>query len=554
VKWNPVPVNLPTPEATKDAMRLNSLGSLFFFAREVLMKKRFARLHVEMCRSLETEDLHLVLEMPMSHFKSTCGLALSIWWALPFTDRDELLMRGLGYGDEWIRWMRFAHKQNMRTLVTHETDARVTAMGKEVDEAYQSNDRFRALFPEIIPTGKETWTEHTKYQRRIPGGDVTTGTYEYRSVGQPLQGIHVGGIIEDDTMGKDAQDSMLKGDGRVLADLIRWHRQVGTRFDPSEFTTTGLGRQLVIGNRWGHQDLNSWIKANQPEFKFETHSAEGGCCPRHPKNQPIFPEEWTMERLQQQKKTSGPYDYAHFYLNQSVLPEECIFKPEWLRYFKYKPSRPDLPLEHEDNWLMIEHEVQNGETIQDVNAGVLEKRMIVDLAHAKKQKRCNHVVLIAGRDPETERIYLLDVWAEPTQYSDLVGKIYEMGRRWGMREMWLETVAAQNLMKFYLEERNMRETRPIQVNELPYDNSPNAKRNRIEVLEPMFKNGNFFCHRSQSAFLNEYNSYPAGLMDVLDTLGYVPQTFRVMNMRSAMEWFSRQRDTFASRPVGAGGY
>lgn len=552
--WKPVPTILPTEEAVKDAYRLNALGSLFFFAREVLMKKRFSRTHVDMCRSLETEDLHLVLEWPMSHFKSSASLSLSIWWALPFTERDELLMRGLGYGDEWIRWMKFAHNQNMRTLVTHETDARVTAMGKEVDEAYLSNDKFRAIFNEIIPTGRETWTEHTKYHKRLPGADVTTGTYEYRSVGQPLQGIHVGAIIEDDTMGKDAQDSMLKGDGRVLADLIRWHRQVGTRFDPVSFTKTGLGRQLIIGNRWGHQDLNSWIQANQSEFKFETHSAEGGCCAKHPQGKPIFPEEWTMERLHTTRKTLGAYDYAHFYLNQTVMPEECIFKPEWLRYYRFKPSRPDLPLTHDDNWLLIEHETKGGEVLKDTNAGVLEKRMLVDLAHAKKQKRCNHVVLIAGRDPETERIYLLDVWAEPTPYSDLVAKIYEMGRRWGMREMWLETVAAQNLMKFYLEERNMKEKRPIQVNELPYDNSPNAKRNRIEALEPMFKGGNFFCNRLHSAFLNEYERYPAGLMDVLDTLGYVPQTFRVMNTRAAMEWFAKQKDTFATRSTGPGGY
>jgi len=77
--------------------------SLFFFAHFTLKKDRLAKLHKQMCVSLETEDLHLVLEMPMGTFKTTVGTeALSMWWALPFTLRDEHLMRELGYGDEWI--------------------------------------------------------------------------------------------------------------------------------------------------------------------------------------------------------------------------------------------------------------------------------------------------------------------------------------------------------------------------------------------------------------------------------------------------------------------
>jgi hypothetical protein len=43
-----------------------------------------------------------------------------VWWSLPFTESDEEAMRKLGYRDPWIRWMKAAHDQNMRTLVTHE--------------------------------------------------------------------------------------------------------------------------------------------------------------------------------------------------------------------------------------------------------------------------------------------------------------------------------------------------------------------------------------------------------------------------------------------------
>jgi len=558
VKWKILPVPTDDHEANKDAARLNALGSLFFFNNYVLRKTRLAKLHWQMCRSLEKEDLHLVLEEPMGHFKTTIGIGLSMWWALPFAEKDELQMRALGYDDAWVRWMRLAHNQNTRTLVTHEIEGRAIDMGKEVDEHYQQNDRFRRIFEDILPkSSATTWNDHSKFQRRVKGAaniDATTGTFEYRGVGQALQGIHPDSTIQDDNMGRSAQESMLHGDGRVLEGLVRWHRQLTTRLDTAAFDAASIGRQLVIGNRWGHNDLNSWIKANQPQFEFETHSAEGGCCALHPLGRPIFPEEWSMKRLAQKKVDIGPYDYAHFYLNQSVLPEECIFKPDWLRYFRFKQSRPDLDLEDMRNALVIEHEARDGATIKDVPAGVLIRRMIVDLNHAKKKSRCNHVILVVGWNPEDDRIYLLEVWAKNTGYSVLVDKYYEIGHRWGMREAYLETVAAQNLMKFYLDERNSREQRPIFVNELPYDNSENAKTNRIEAEEPMFKNGQFWCHRSQVEFINEYNSYPAGLKDVLDTLGYVPQTLNVLRDKSAMKWFSGQQEQFAARESGAGGY
>jgi len=46
---------------------------------------------------------------------------MPMWWALPFNERDERLMRGLGYGDEWIAWMQRVHDQNTRTLIAMET-------------------------------------------------------------------------------------------------------------------------------------------------------------------------------------------------------------------------------------------------------------------------------------------------------------------------------------------------------------------------------------------------------------------------------------------------
>ena len=466
-------------------------------------------------------------------------------------------MRAIGYGDAWIRYMRAVHDPNTKTLITHEVEQRALDMGKEVDACYQNNDLFRHIFPEILPSRREVWNDSSKYHRRDPNApaDATTGTYTYRGVGQSIQGIHPKSTIQDDNFGKAAQASMLNGDGRVVDDLIRWHQQLSTRL---EYDKSGrpLGRQLVIGNRWGHADLNSWIRQNQKHFQFETHDAEGGCCLLHPANTPVFPEELGWSVLKQKRADLTAYDYHHFYRNVSILPEECIFQRSWLREFRFKQSAPDLDVSDPRNILLIEHTVADGVVIEDLQPGSLTIVMLVDLAHAKKMKRCDHCILVVGFDPESGFIYMLDLWAEPSPYSELVSNIYRIARRWNLHSFWLETVAAQNILKFYLEERNQREVRPLDVLELPYDNSENAKKNRIEALEPVGRDGQIWVHPSMQKFIRQWESYPAGLVDVLDTLGYVLKILDVgVSKTTLMQSMSEQYNDFVNRVTGgAGGY
>jgi hypothetical protein len=562
MNWTLLPIPREDPQAYRDAVRLNSLGSLFFFTNFVLKKHRLAKLHWHMCSTLETEDLHLVFEIPMSHFKTTIGVeGLSMWWALPFTERDELLMRGLGYGDEWIRWMRLAHQQNQRTLITHETAARVVSMGKAIDDHYSHNDLFRYVFSDLIPTGDTLWNNHKKMHQRDRSKpmDLMTATYEMRSVGQALQGIHVGRIINDDSVGKAAQDNMLHGDGSIMEDVYRWWKQTTTRFDPESFTKSGIGTQLIIGNRWGHADLNSKIRANHPEFRFETHDAEGGCCELHPEHGvPIFPEEWTMERLLKQKETltleGNSYDYVHFYRNKTALPEDCLFKASWLRKFRFKEARPDFDRDDPRNFLLIAHYAYDGIAADDINAGVLHKRMIVTLADARKRRRRNHVALIVGYDSEQDKIYLLALEVGKQSYGEWIDLIYKTASRWKLPEFYLSPAAAEN-MKFYLDERNRRDKKQaLDVIELEADDTDSAVSNRIEALQTLFKNSQLWCHPSQKEFLAEYESYPAGAIDVLDTLALAPKTLDTIRRRETLEWVAAQYRTFQNRNVGAGGY
>jgi len=561
---------LPVPEVGDDyeghfrAVRLNSLGSLFWFTKYVLGKTRLSTLHKHLCASLESDDLRLVLEVPMGMFKSTLATALSIWWALNFSIEDEHEMAKLGYKKRWMQYMNSIHNPNTRTLVAHEIDKRAVDMGKEVDFTYQDNDLFRQVFAGVLPDRNCEWNDHAKYQKRNRDLmiDPTNPTYAYCGVGHALQGVRADNTIEDDIFGRKAQKSMLTGDGSIVEDTIRWHRQLTTRMDTSGKAT----RQLVTANRWGHADLNSWIRKNQPQFAFETHDAEGGCCKLHPKHGvPIFPEEFNWEVLQQKKIDNPSYDYAHFYRNLSVLPEECIFNKAWLRFFKHKEADPRFSKDDLRNALMIQHSVYEGTAHTDIMVGILDITIIVDPNHAKKAKREKHVIWSIGFDPESSRIYLLGLWQKDSTYSALVEEMYRQYGNWtmrnGLKQYKTPTVymgkTAKELLSFYLAERDKREKIPLDINELDDDHSLAAMKNRIESLEPIFKSHQIWCNPEQGQqkeFVEDYENYPAGKLDALDVLGHYSKIVEISDNKQAREFLRQQMDEFQARQSGIAGY
>ena len=559
---------LPVPEVGDDydghfrAVRLNSLGSLYWFAKHCVGYTRLTTLHKQLCKSLENEHLFLVMEVPMSHFKTRIAIALSIWYALPFNDYDERHMRELGYGDEWIRYMRKIHDQNHRTLVTHEIASQATNIGRDVDHCYENNDTFRATFKEIIPDRDCTWNNSEKFQKRVRGGDASTGTFVYRGVGQALQGIHVNSIIQDDNFGKEAQDSLLRGDGRVVEDLIKWHKQVGTRFDPKVGKDR---RQVIVGNKWAALDLNGWIKKNQPEFKFETHSAEGGCCKLHPEGKPILPSEWTIELLHKERDRLGKLDYSHFYLNMAMLPEEQLFGTDWLREYRFREANPRFSKDDLRNALMIEHSVYEGTALKDLMAQILEITIIVDPNHAKKVKREKHVIWSIGFDPERSLIYLLSLWQKDSTYSALVEEMYRQYGNWtmrnGLKQFKTPNVymgkTAKELLSFYLTERDKREAIPLDISELEDDHSLAAMKNRIESLEPIFKSNQIWCNPGQGQqkeFVEDYENYPAGKLDALDVLGHYSKIVEISDNKQARDFLRQQMADFQGRQSGIAGY
>ena len=530
-KWEILPL-IGSARLDPHLIKLNALGSLYYFAKFVLQRGRLTEhLHKPICENLERQRLNFLLELPRDHFKTTMVTeALPIWWSLPFTGNYEAAMRELGYGDEWITWMKFAHDPLIRILIVSEAALNAEKLGMRIDQHFYNNGRFRDLFPEIVPNEKSTWNASSKCvggSKFRPHGE---GTFDFIGVGGALQSRHYDRMIEDDLVGKDALRSEI-----VMNDTIEYHKLLEGAFDGPDHT------ELVVGNRWSPWDLNGWIRENELEFVVESHSALGGCCSAHDPGAPILPEEFSIARLEKIRRRQGPYLFSHQYLNQAVIPDEIVFKPEWLRFYKPKPDAfmrkvvKDGVIETiPTNRMLLEHEVVKGEVHKDVLVNNLVRSMVVDPNHAGSEGRARHCILITGLDPATDKIYLLDLWAQSMPYDDLMANVYKLADRWQMTEFHLETVAAQKYLKYHIEYRNKVEKRNLRCRELRTDRGKNAKWTRIDALSPLFEQGKIYVRHDQLAFLNEYDHYTHSMkhtVDILDCLGYAPQTWSAMRVR-----------------------
>jgi hypothetical protein len=557
-KWQPLPIpSLDKPEAYRLAMRLNALGSLYFFVKFVLQRRKLTEtLHKPILERLEQDVPRYLIELPRDHYKTTMVTeGRNMWRVLPFNERDEVCMRELGYDDEFIAWMKRAHDPSRRILIVSEVLSNAIKFGTRIDWHYKENSLFRWLFPEIIPDVKETWTNESKQQKCTARGPQGEGTFDFIGVGGALQSRHYTDVDEDDPVGRDALESEI-----VMEKTIQYHQLLIGAFE--SFHT---GTWTVVNNRWAPNDLSGWIRKNQPEFVIEHHSAEGGCCEAHPNGEPIFPEEFSKKTLAEIRRIQGPYLYSHQFLNLPVNPEECIFKPEWLRFYAATKSPVDPittfadPYGKQKNRSWLRHMAfGQAPPLKDLDPNVLVRSMIVDPNHAEERGRCHHAIVVTGLNPETDNIYLLDVWAQSASYDALTENIYKMAARWNLLEFWLETVAAQRILKYHIEYRNKhvkpeKGERRLTVRELKSDRGANAKRVRIESLEPVLREGRLWVREDQSEFLDEYYDYPSGrTVDVLDCLGYAPQTWNAIHAKSIMKSIDARRQKYKGRSSRTG--
>jgi hypothetical protein len=544
-------------KAKRTAMRLNALGDPYFHGKVVLgFNRMVGHLHGAWLKRLSDPGLHMVLQAPRDHFKTTTGtVTLASWWVLPFGAREEDWMRSLGYGDEWIRYMYRIHSADLKIAISSETEPNAILMGMRYDDIYQKNAIFREVFDDLIPGTGANWNQLNKTHNREKGSGE--GTFSMLGVGTVLQSRHFNRAIHDDLFGEEALYSE-----STREKTIDWHRKFPGAFDTDVLAPGFLNLELVTGNRWGLNDLNSHIMENDPSFLFETHSAEGGCCPDHPAGQPIFPEEFTMERLAQLRVRFGVRSYSAHYLNMPVSEEECAFRKNWLPRFRLLKKEMGQQNDGTLIYKTVIERISANQILEDIPVSDLDRFLILDPNHGGERGRARHAAVVCGtkrRADGRRDIYQLEAWAAAVSHDKMIGEVGRMAERWRVQKFYVETIAGQDGWMHYFE-RDLRDRMPqMVVTSLPKERGSGAKDRRIMSMSPLYERGQVWIRATgggSEEFMREYELYPnARTVDLADCMGYC---FNIVESPEIdmNSWRRRQAQEMErrSRSVGSAGY
>lgn len=582
-----IPTAALTGAAKRIAFKANALMDLYYFSTVVLNKARFSKnsdktknLHYQMCLTVMKDGLKEGIEIPRDHFKSTVySECFPIWRALPFSKREEDLFSNLGYSDLYIKWMRRTHRQDIRILLVSETIKNAIKLGTRISNHYENTPLLRQLFPEIIPTEKETWTNESLHQRRTPDGrGQGEGTFDFIGVGAALQSRHYDLVIQDDLVGREARKSSI-----VMADTIDYHQILVGATDNDPDNPGKDFDEIVVGNRWSHDDLNSHIRKEETYFNWTTHSALGGCCDLHPFGLPIFPEAFTREKLLRWKRRLGSYHFSCQFLNFPIDPSKSRINLADFRYFNFEKvtgaiSIPkELPSHSASSRIFeaaipqqyriaIRHHVAEGDVVPDVFPRNIPRAMIVDPNHGGshlgkevgKNGRCRHAIAVVGWASEPRRIYLLDQWAKACPIDEFVAKVFFFAVKWKLREVHVEAVASQKYLLYHLNyfiqqyKHSKPELAGIRIVELKSSNAAGAKDERIENFIPCIERHELWLDANNCAETKEEAELfgqRKGLKDMLDVLSYIPQVakFDKVSEVEINEFMQKQRTQFIRR-------
>lgn len=249
------------------------------------------------------------------------------------------------------------------------------------------------------------------------------------------------------------------------------------------------GELWVIGTRWHQNDAYAdLIEEGIWDVMIR------GCYTDDTRTEALFPEKFTLEKLQFLRNKMGAYQFSAWYLNNPVSQDAADFKKEWIKY--YEPSTHPSSL-----------------------------YLTIDPAHSLAPGADFTALVVAGMFKDG-RVRVVDYVHKRLIPSDLVDAVFGLVKKYRLHRVGLETYAYQKTLKYDME-RKMRETKTFfSVDEMggrrtgkaePFEN----KEARIRRLQPLFEQGLVEIRKDMTALEDELLSFPRGKYDdLIDALSY----------------------------------
>lgn len=445
--------------------------SLFFLAKAVLgFSDMIPRIHLPMCDLAQSKDELRILELvPRGCFKSSCvTISLPIWWLIQEPDG------------------KYFWGPNERILIANAAATNAEHFLRRIEAVFETNELFRWLFPELLPTSKCKWSNK---EMEVPRSkSFPEATIETIGVGGRIVSRHYTKMILDDLIEKEASESET-----IMKSAIDWFM-----YTEDLLEVPSRDKQIVLGTRWAVDDLYSHIQENDSRFTiYQKQALNDG--------QSHWPERFsTAELLAKQRR--DPVKFALQQQNDPIDPTLVEFQIDWLQYYV---ASSDKQIQLSDG--------------SKVDPNLLSRVILVDPALSKAKTACDTALVVVGVD-HLDRIFILDVWSKVSSWDVYLEQLADMSAYWGGKiaiENVLFSRLLEPLLKPLLQKRGI--WAPIEL--VRPDTNKTA---RIRALTPIFAEKRVFIHRRFGKFIEQYSRFPQHMkkIDILDAFAMGPKVWK----------------------------
>lgn len=527
----------------RGTLRKNGQNSLYYFSTAVLKWTKIQPdPHLPVCNFIQTiPKKRKVLLIPRDCYKSTVGSkSLPLW----------ILIQ-----DDFCGLPGLEHRISLQSHSSENAKKQIKSLRQQVER----NQILRWLYPEIIPDlGKTTWTDSNLLFPRQ--GMYGEDTIEAGGVDTALVSRHYTVQIGDDLEDKKSFEQP----------SVR--EKVKTFYKSSEalFVDEQTAFHLLIGTRWGHDDLYNEIMENESEFydffcrplewtrtDLELDMREAASsgkpatwamdpdvhAPDPQKKYFLFPEIFPEASCRRIKAKQGQFMYSMLYLNNPKDPSLAEFKETDLRWFWFD-DEGNLVAQIDDD------------TREIIPFDCLKRVLHWDPAMSEhEQKKNSRNALVAAYKDSRGRIFVAETYAEYKNPTMLFSKFVGMHQRHQIHVANIEDVGFQRTLKYPLFFEMKRLNHVFSVRE---EGPIGSKDARIRSLLPYVENHLLFVNKSPhpTVLLEEMRGFPIfPKKDVLDALSACVPLFGLQDPSSEREkrqFAQRQQANLATRSVLTG--
>lgn len=323
------------------------------------------------------------------------------------------------------------------------------------------------------------------------------GAYTAVGVGGAITGRGANVLIIDDPI-KNREEA----ESKVIRDKHwSWFTSTAyTRLEPN-------GVVILILTRWHTDDLAGRILANQDlaavtkVVKFPAIAIKDEQYRK--KGEPLWPEKYDLDALENIRKTIGPYDWSALYQQEPIASEFQEFKSEWFQ---------------EREW----------EEVRRVNT---RRFLTIDTAISKQAS--SDFTGICENYVDSENFWNLKAYRMKISPTELIDMLFMLHEREKFEKIGIEKTVYYDALKPFLDIEMRKRNRFLPIVELQHNQA--AKETRIRGLIPRYESRSVFHIKGECRDLEEeLVTFPRATHDdVSDAVAYQSQIAQKPNPASA---------------------